>query len=877
MSSRKRRRQKEVVSLDPTTKGPPKTTDAPLPSAVSGKRLWFFRLAALLVAPLLSILLEVGLRLADYGYPTRFYVEAGSAGINRTNYRFGWRFFPPSIARSPEPHLLSAGAPRRIRIFVLGESAAQGVPNPRFNFGRILEVMLRDRYPGVRFEVANAAMTAINSHVVLEIARDCAQQQPAVFLVYMGNNEVVGPYGPGTVFQRWSPSLRLIRAGLRFKATRTGQLFDSTIRSFHPEKTSKTWQGMAMFMDNTVAADDPRLLPTYENFCQNLRDICSIGRRAGAAVVLSTVAVNLRGCPPFASRHRADLVTDELHEWESIYRDGVELEQKQQWPEALARYESAARLDDRFAELHFRMGNCLAALGRLQDARERFLAARDLDVLRFRADRKINSAIRRVSAERAADAVLLVDAEESLAASDSAPGGIPGNELFFDHVHFTFEGNYLLARIILDRLETALPHLRALRKASSVLSKQECAPALQLTPWDEYQSLVQMLGTMSRAPFTNQPGHAARISAMRERAESLRKLASRPEVIRDARTLYETALEKTPDDWGLHYYYGKLLLGAGESELAAHHMHIALKAYPWHLPLHVDLANAEMKNGRSKEGIALLQKALEINPDHAVAHADLVSALAGQGRLGEATAHFRKAVEIDPSHSDAYINMGIALGDQGDLEGAMARFREALDINPENPVPYHNLGTALASQGRIDEAVTYFRRAVDIDPNYEAAHLSLGIALTAQGETEEAVGHFRRTLEINPRNAVAYSNLGTALASQGRIGEAITCFRNAVDIDPAYVAARINLGRTLGGQGRIEEAITHVQRAIDVDPGNAAAHYSLGQLLAARGRIDEAIAAYREALRIRPDFAHAREELQSLPRVDRSTKRHPAS
>jgi hypothetical protein len=154
-------------------------------------RLWMFRLAAMLVAPLLLLVLEVGLRLADYGYPTGFYVRAAGAGVDMTNYRFGWRFFPPSIARSPEPHLLSAKAPGTIRIFVLGGSAAQGVPNPRFNFGRILEVMLQDRYPGLSFEVVNTAMTAINSHVVREIVRDCAQHEPSAFLVYMGNNEVV--------------------------------------------------------------------------------------------------------------------------------------------------------------------------------------------------------------------------------------------------------------------------------------------------------------------------------------------------------------------------------------------------------------------------------------------------------------------------------------------------------------------------------------------------------------------------------------------------------------------------------------------------------------------------------------------------------------
>jgi tetratricopeptide (TPR) repeat protein len=877
MSSTKRRRQKQAAPLDPAAKAPPETTNAPLPSAISGKRLWLFRLVAILVAPLLAVLLETGLRLADYGYPTGFYVEAGGAGINMTNYRFGWRFFPPPIARSPEPGLLSVKPPGTIRIFVLGGSAAQGVPNPRFSFGRILEVMLRERYPGVRFELVNAAMTAINSHVVLEIARDCAAQQPDLFVVYMGNNEVVGPYGPGTIFQKFSPSLHLIRAGLRLRSMRMGQLLSNALRSFHPDKTPGTWRGMGMFMDNAVAADDPRLSLTYDNFRQNLRDICGVARRAGAATLLSTVAVNLRGCPPFASRHRADLRTDQLHAWESTYRAGIERQDDERWPEALARYDSAAQLDDRFAELQFRMGGSLAELGRFAEARERFLAACDLDVLRFRADRKINTAIREVSTEQKAVGTSLVDAEQLLPASASELGGILGSDTFFDHVHFTFDGNYLLARLFLDRVETALPQLRAFRESDSVPTRQQCAYALTMTPWDEYDSLMQMLKTMAGAPFSSQLGHTAQIAVLKERAESLARLSSRPDVSQDARRLYEVALEKSPDDWHLHHYYGKLLLGAGDSEQAARHMHIALKAYPWNLPLHIDLGNAELRSGHNDEAIAVLQKALEIYPDYAAAHSGLISALARQGRMGEATAHFRKAVEIDPDDYDAYIDMGIALGDHGDIEGAMAHFRKALEINPENPVPYQDLGTALAGQGRIDEAITFFRKAVDINPDYEAAHVNLGIALAGRGEIKEAIAHFRKAVEINPSNAMTHNNLGTALASQGSIGEALACFRKAVDADPAYVAARINLGRVLGGQGRIEEAIAHMQKAIDIDPGDAAAYYGMGQLLAIRGRIDAAIAAYGQALKIRPDFADARRELQSLQRVDGSTKLHPAS
>ena len=331
---------------------------------LSRRRKWLFRLAVVILAPVLFFtLLEAGLRVGGYGYPTTFFVGPDANGVCRTNLQFGWRFFPRSIARTPVPCVLSAKPAGAIRIFVLGSSAAQGIPDPSFGVGRILEVLLRERYPDMKFEVVNGAMTAINSHVAVEIARDCAAHQPDLFVVYMGNNEVVGPYGPGTVFQQWSPSLRFIRANVWLKSTRTGQLLDDAIGWLHPRKGANTaWQGLEMFMDNPVAADDPRLPVVYDDFRQNLADICQIARRAGAGVVLSTVAVNLKDCPPFASQHRSDLSADDLTKWKALYQAGVELEGKEKWQQAIAKYEAAAKIDDRFAELAFRRGRCLAAL-----------------------------------------------------------------------------------------------------------------------------------------------------------------------------------------------------------------------------------------------------------------------------------------------------------------------------------------------------------------------------------------------------------------------------------------------------------------------------------------------------------------------------------
>ncbi|MHB9008060.1 MAG: hypothetical protein ACYDC1_14125 [Limisphaerales bacterium] len=163
----------------------------------------------MLIPLLLLAATEIGLRLAGYGYSTRFFRTAtiGGESVLVENDKFGLRFFPAALARTPAPVVLRpAKPPGTIRIFVLGESAALGDPRPAYGFGRYLEVLLRERHPQARFEVVNVAMTAINSHAILPIARECARYDGDFWLVYMGNNEFVGPFGANTVFGPQAPS-----------------------------------------------------------------------------------------------------------------------------------------------------------------------------------------------------------------------------------------------------------------------------------------------------------------------------------------------------------------------------------------------------------------------------------------------------------------------------------------------------------------------------------------------------------------------------------------------------------------------------------------------------------------------------------------------
>ncbi|HTD86301.1 MAG TPA: hypothetical protein VK850_06960, partial [Candidatus Binatia bacterium] len=249
-------------------------------------------LVLLLVLPLL---LEGALRLFGVGYSTCFLVRKGDYWF--PNDKFAVQFFGPRASSRPVYFRVPVQKPTNaVRIVVLGESAAMGTPDPAFCFGRILEVMLETNLPGKRIEFVNAAMRGIDSHIVRKIAADCARLKPEVFIVYMGNNEVIGLHGPEPGCSRLSQWLPLMRAADFLKGTRLGQLVRRSAGS-----SQKTDQDMDFFRKHRLAPDDWRREAVLQNFAADLRDICTAGKRAGAKVIVSTVPVNMKDFPPLGS------------------------------------------------------------------------------------------------------------------------------------------------------------------------------------------------------------------------------------------------------------------------------------------------------------------------------------------------------------------------------------------------------------------------------------------------------------------------------------------------------------------------------------------------------------------------------------------------
>ncbi len=201
------------------------------PALSAGRRRLFWALTLLLPLGVLAGA-ELILRAVGLGYPTHFFVSArdGTPGWYAENPRFGWRFFPRRLARAPDPvRVTRHKAPGTCRILVFGESAALGDPELAYGFSRILRELLEERCPGTRFEVLNVGMTAINSHVIRCIAEDCAGFDADLWILYMGNNEVVGPFGAGSIFGLKAPPLPITRLFLAARRMRIGQVLEGLL------------------------------------------------------------------------------------------------------------------------------------------------------------------------------------------------------------------------------------------------------------------------------------------------------------------------------------------------------------------------------------------------------------------------------------------------------------------------------------------------------------------------------------------------------------------------------------------------------------------------------------------------------------------------
>ena len=393
---------------------PAEEIDLFLKSIKSPAPKWFY--ASLIVIPILFfVLLEVGLRIFNYGNDNRVWIDI-SKDMQILNPELGFRYFfsTKNIPFSVESFIYKEKKENSFRIFVVGASSAAGYPYlSSASFSKFIRKKLEILYPEKIIEVANFSVSAINSYTIRDLMPELLQKKPDLVLIYLGHNEYYGALGVGSL-ESLGSSRFVVNTTLWLNKFKTVELIRNIVKAFSGIFSSETEITGGTMMaqlakDKLIEYNSDIYWDGIHQFEGNLRDILSMCKEANVPVIVSTVASNLKDQKPFVS------VKD-------------------------SKYPPAD-------QIFFDAKNTLKT-GETDSAKGLFIYAKELDALRFRAPEAINNVIIQLCKEFNFP---IVRSDSIL--NEVSPNGIVGDNLMTDHLHPNVKGYQLIGNLFFSTMK----------------------------------------------------------------------------------------------------------------------------------------------------------------------------------------------------------------------------------------------------------------------------------------------------------------------------------------------------------------------------------------------------------------------------------------
>lgn len=443
--------------------------------APKGKKLLLFKVLAILFPFVLLVILELVLRLCNYGHNTDLFVKYPKDDrYMQMNYYASDKFFSDTTnATKGNNELFTVNkAPNTFRIFVLGESTTIGYPYfHNGSFHRWLQFRLMQMYPDRNFEIINLSLTAVNSYTVLDFGRQLAKYQPDAIMIYTGHNEYYGALGVGSTSYVGSNHF-LMETLLKLRDLKLVQLLNNSIKKIAGVFSSKKIDDRETLMKRMAAKQElPYGSKEYQagidQFDRNMNELCSLFNDEKIPVFLSTVVSNEKDLPPFISNGSG--------------------------PNSASYFYKAAQ--DAYAKADY------------ATAKQDFDKAKEQDELRFRAPEQINTIIKKLAT--AYPVVHLVDTKALF--EQYSPHGIIGSETILEHVHPNLYGYAVMSEAFYQAFQQQ--HLIT-DSVQRVISFDELRKEMPVTDLDSLSGQYQVSMLKTGWPFnkpmaeTDKPGNS---------------------------------------------------------------------------------------------------------------------------------------------------------------------------------------------------------------------------------------------------------------------------------------------------------------------------------------------------------------------------------
>jgi tetratricopeptide (TPR) repeat protein len=247
---------------------------------------------------------------------------------------------------------------------------------------------------------------------------------------------------------------------------------------------------------------------------------------------------------------------------------------------------------------------------------------------------------------------------------------------------------------------------------------------------------------------------------------------------------FEEARKLAPDDPSVAGYLIDAQLAAKKYGAAAETAKEALKQHPNDLRLTRLQARALRLNGKTDQGIAILEEAVKNHSGEPLAYIALAQLYSEADRGAQAVRVLQDAQAKFPTVNAISFELGTVFDKQKKFAEAESAFKQVLTRDPENATALNYLGYMLAERGeRLDESVGYLKKALQIEPENGSFLDSLGWAYFKADNLNLAEENLRRAADQLKTNSVIQEHYGQVLFKLGRYDDAIAAWMRALNGD----------------------------------------------------------------------------------------------
>jgi lysophospholipase L1-like esterase len=338
--------------------------------------------------------------------------------------------FNPQSVPLPKPE-------GEFRIVWLGGSSTYGWPyDDRLSYPRLLEIGLRASAPEVGWRVVNMGAPGYGTTRLRLIAEELPRLDPDLVILTAGNNEALEMSFARQVFGGGAVVTRALTALARRSRLVSWLVGVRTRMRPHGEESEAP-------PDALLRVDARQREQLVERFRSNVAAMRDLFLRSGSRVYLSTAPVNQREFPPFADDAPGGPDGPQSERLIRRYAEGTRLLDEGGAREAVEVLAEVCAEAPESARARFRYAVALESAGRLDEARQAYQAATDLDPVVLRSFSALAEATPELTAS---PDVSFVDLPAAMRAASAK--GVPGLDLFLDNCHPNPEGAAVIALAI---------------------------------------------------------------------------------------------------------------------------------------------------------------------------------------------------------------------------------------------------------------------------------------------------------------------------------------------------------------------------------------------------------------------------------------------